>query len=57
MGKTFEKQTKTIEAQGKKEVVTSDALKSNTQELTIKNTIREDTLNYEAKNEFNKKRN
>ena len=57
MGKTFEKQTKIIEAQGKKQVVTSEALKSNTEELTIKNTIREDTLNDEAKNEFNKKRN
>ena len=51
LGKAFEKQIKTIEEQGKKQV---EVLKSITQKLTIKDAIPENTLNEEAKNELNK---
>ena len=49
--KAFEKQIKTIEEQGKKQV---EALKPITQKLTIKDAIPENTLSEEAKNELNK---
>ena len=57
MGKTFEKQTKTIKHQGEKQI---EAIKdnkkqlANTQELTFKNIIPENILNDEAKKEINK---
>ena len=51
--KAFEKQIKTIEEQGKKQVGFSKVLKPNTQKLTTKNTISEKTWTEEAKNEFN----
>ena len=51
LGKAFEKQTKTIEEQGKKQ---GEALKPTTQKLTIKDAIPEKILNEEAKNELNK---
>ena len=54
LGKAFEKQTKTIEDQGKKKVDALKNLKPNTQELVIKNLIPEDILNEKAKNELNK---
>ena len=41
--KVFEKQTKTIEDQWKKHVDALEALKSNMQELTIKNVFPKDT--------------
>ena len=53
LSKAFEKQIKTIEEQGKKQVGFSKVLKPNTQKLTTKNTISEKTLTEEAKNEFN----
>ena len=53
MGKAFEKQTKAIEDQGKKQVDALKNLKPRTQELTIKNMILEDILNEEVKNELN----
>ena len=53
MGKAFEKQTKAIEDQGKKQVDALKNLKPRTQELTIKNMIPEDILNEEVKNELN----
>ena len=53
MGKAFEKQTKAIEDQGKKQVDALKNLKPRTQELTIKNMIPEDILNVEVKNELN----
>ena len=49
LGKAFEKQAKTIEDQGKKQVDALKNLKPNTQELTIKIMIPEDILNDEAK--------
>ena len=54
LGKAFEKQTKTIEDQDKKQVDALKISKPNTQELTIKSMIPEDILSEEAKNEFNK---
>ena len=54
LGKTFEKQTKTIAEQGKKQVEALEVLKPNTQKLTIKHAIPENTLTAEAKNELNK---
>ena len=54
MGKTFEKQTKTIEDQGKKQVDALKVLKPITQELTIKNIIPENILIYQAKYELDK---
>ena len=53
MGKAFEKQTKAIKDQGKKQVDALKNLKPRTQELTIKNMIPEDILNEEVKNELN----
>ena len=53
MGNAFEKQTKAIEDQGKKQVDALKNLKPRTQELTIKNMILEDILNEEVKNELN----
>ena len=53
MGKAFEKQTKAIKDQGKKQVDALKNLKPRTQELTIKNMILEDILNEEVKNELN----
>ena len=54
LGKTFEKQTKTIAEQGKKQVEAFGVLKPNTQKLTIKHAIPENTLTAEVKNELNK---
>ena len=54
LGKTFEKQIKTIEDQGKKQVDALDTLKSNSQ-LTIEDVIPKNALNNdEAKKELNK---
>ena len=53
MGKAFEKQTKAIEDQGKKQFDALKNLKPRTQELTIKDMIPEDILNEEVKNELN----
>ena len=52
--KAFEKQIKVIEKQGKKQVEALEALKPNTQKLTIKDAIQENTLTEEAKNELDK---
>ena len=55
--KAFEKQTKTIEEQGEKQMKAIQDNKkqlANTQELTIKNIISEDILRDDAKNELNK---
>ena len=54
LGKAFEKQIKTIEEQGKKQVEALEVLKPITQKLTIKDAIPENTLREEAKNELNK---
>ena len=54
LGKEFEKQAKTIEDQGQKQVDALESLKPNSQELTIKNIISEHILSDEAKNELNK---
>ena len=51
LGKTFEKQIKTIEEQGKKQVEALEVLKPNIQKLTIKDVIPKNTLTEEAKNE------
>ena len=54
MGKAFEKQIKTIEDQGKKQVEALNTLKSNNQ-LTIEDMIPKNALNNdEAKNELDK---
>ena len=54
LGKAFEKQIKTIEDQGKKQVVALSTLKSNKQ-LTIEDVIPKNTLNNdEAKKELDK---
>ena len=54
LGKAFEKQIKTIEDQGKKQVDALNTLKSNNQ-LTIEDVIPNDTLNNnEAKKELDK---
>ena len=54
MGKAFEKQIKTIEDQGKKQVDTLNTLKSNNQ-LTIEDVIPKNALNNdEAKKELDK---
>ena len=54
LGKSFEKQIKTIEDQGKKQVDALDTLKSNSQ-LTIEDVIPKNALNNdEAKKELNK---
>ena len=53
LGKAFEKQIKTIEDQGKKQVGALNTLKSNNQ-LTIEDVIPKNTLNNdEAKKELN----
>ena len=54
LGKVFEKQIKTIEKQGKKQIEALEVLKPNTQKLTIKDVISENTLTEEAKNELDK---
>ena len=54
LGKAFEKQTKTIEEQEKKQVDALEVLKPITQKLTIKDAIPENKLPEEAKNELNK---
>ena len=57
MGKTFEKQTKTIKDQGEKQIEPIQANKkqlTNSQELTTKNIIPENILNDEAKKELDK---
>ena len=52
MGKAFEKEIKTIEDQGKKQIDALNTLKSSNQ-LTIGDVIPENTLNnYEAKKEL-----
>ena len=53
LGKAFEKQIKTIEEQAKKQVEALEVLKPNTQKLSIKDVIPENTLTEEAKNELN----
>ena len=52
--KALEKQRKTIEEQGKKQVEALEVLKPDTQKLTIKDVVPENTLNEEATNELNK---
>ena len=53
MGKAFEKQTKTIEDQGKKQVDALESLKTSDKELTpIKDLIPEENLNPEIINEI-----
>ena len=57
LGKAFEKQTKTIEDQGEKQIKAIQYNKkqlTNPQELTIKNIIPENILNDEAKKEIDK---
>ena len=49
--KTLEKQTKTIEDQGRKQVEALKFLRLDAQHLIIKDTIPQDQLNEEAKNE------
>ena len=51
LGKAFEKQTKTIEDQGEKQI---KAIENNTKKVTIKNIIPENILNDEAKKEIDK---
>ena len=51
LGKAFEKQIKTIEDQGEKQI---KAIQNNTKETTIKNIIPENILNDEAKKEIDK---
>ena len=57
LGKTFEKETKTIEDQGEKQIEAIQDNKkqlANTQEITIKNIVPENILNVEAKKEIDK---
>ena len=55
MGKAFEKQIKTIEYQGEKQVKTLNTLKSDNNKLTIEDVIPKSVFaNDEAKEEFNK---
>ena len=54
LSKSFEKQIKTIEEQGKNQVEALEVLKPITQKLTIKDTIPENKLSKEAKNKVNK---
>ena len=54
LSKAFEKEIKKIEEQGKKQVEALEVLKPNTQKLTIKDAIPENTLTEEAKNKLNK---
>ena len=53
LGKAFEKQIKTIEDQGEKQVKVLNTLKSNNQ-LTIENVIPKNVLNDEAIDELHK---
>ena len=53
LGKTLEKQRKTIEEQGNQQVKALEVLKPNTHKITIKNVILENKLSEEAKNELN----
>ena len=53
MGKAFEKQTKTIEDEGQKQVEALNTLKSNNQ-LTIEDVIPKNALNNETKKELDK---
>ena len=50
LGKAFDKEIKTIEKQGKKQVEALEVLKPNTKKLTIKDAIPENILSEEAKN-------
>ena len=52
--KAMEKQTKTIEDQGIKQVEALKALKHNAQQLAIKDVVPKDQLYQEAKNEIDK---
>ena len=55
MGKAFEKQIKTIEDQGEKQVRALNTLKSDNNKLTMEDVIPESVFaNDEAKEEFNK---
>ena len=54
LGKALEKQIKTIEEQGKKQVETLEVFERNTQKLTINDAIPENILSEEAENELNK---
>ena len=54
LGKASEKEIKTIEEQGKKQIEALEVLKPITKKLTIKDSIPENTLSEEAKNEPNK---
>ena len=54
LGKTCENQRKTIEEQGNKQVKALEVLKPNTQKLTIKNVLPENTRTKQANNELNK---
>ena len=54
LSKAFEKQIKTIEEQGKKQVEALEVLKSITQKLTIEHAIPKHTLSEEAITELNK---
>ena len=56
LSKTIEKQIKMIEEQGGEQVEDLKLLKSNTQKLTIKNVIPENTLSEEAKNRLKSKK-
>ena len=51
LGKAFEKQIKTIEDQGEKQI---KAIQNNAKEVTLKNIIPENILNDEAKKEIEK---
>ena len=53
LGKVFEKQIKTFEEQGKKQVEALEVIRPNIQKLTIKDPIPVNTLTGEAKNELN----
>ena len=55
LGKAFEKQIKTIEDQGEKQVMALNTLKSDNNKITIEDTIPKSVFaNHEAKEEFNK---
>ena len=54
LGKGFEKQIKQLKNKEKKQVEALEVLKPNTQKLTIKDAIPENTLTEEAKNHHNK---
>ena len=54
LGKAFEKQTKTIGEQGKKQVEALEISKPTAQKLTIKDVILENVVKEEAKDELHK---